>query len=78
MKKTIPFALALFAWGCLLGACSDKAQKEEANSAYEAQQGICIQKYATKEYKTVAEMDACRAAVKTAWGRDAGAKDGAK
>lgn len=74
MKKLIPFTLALFAWGCLIGACSAQAKQEAAKDAYLAQQMDCV-----KQYDTKAEIDACRASVREAWGLapDAG-KDAGK
>ena len=74
MKKLIPLTLALFAWGCLLGACSAQQKQEAAKDAYLAQQMDCVKKFDTR-----AEIDACRARVREAWGLapDAG-KDGSK
>lgn len=73
MKKLIPFALALAAWGCLI-ACSAQQKQEVAKDAYLAQQMDCV-----KQFETKPEIDACRARVREAWGLapDAG-KDGSQ
>lgn len=80
MKKTIAFialavvaAVFLIAPIALLG-CSPAAKQEAAKDAYMAQQMDCV-----KQYDTRPEIDACRAAVREAWGLapDAG-KDGSQ
>jgi hypothetical protein len=77
MKRLIAMTLTVLPLALVL-ACSAQAKQEEARDTYAAQQMLCVEKYRSKEFKTIAEMDACRAAVKELWGRDAGAKDGAQ
>jgi hypothetical protein len=77
VKKLIPFVLALFAWGCLVGACSDpppklpeptQAQKEVfANVTFKGQLLECVDKNDTRE-----TQDACATAVIARWGKDGG------
>lgn len=79
MKKLIPFTIALFAWGCLVGACSDpppklpeptRAQKEVfAGVTFKAQLLECVDKNDTSE-----GMDRCATEVIARWGKDGGAK----
>ena len=79
MKKLAFIALAIvaaafiFAPMALLG-CSAQQKQEVAKDAYLAQQMDCVKQYDTRE-----QIDACRAAVREAWGlsHDAG-KDGSQ
>jgi hypothetical protein len=71
MRSTLPFALCLFALGCIVGHCvgctappqATTAAQAAAEGAYSAALLRCVD-----EAKTLAESRACRAKVNAEWG----------
>lgn len=77
MKDVIPYAIVLFARGCVVVHCvgcgpSEKAKAAAAEGAYLAEHMKCVE-----QFNTDPEINACRDAVRVRWGivtkvRDAG------
>ena len=74
MKHAFFSFLALIVSIVVIACGSQESKRAEAASGYAAQQTECIAKW-----KTRAEIDACRDAVKEAWAKpDAGTEGGVK
>lgn len=78
MKKMIPFAIALFAWGMFIGACKDappklpeptpEQKRVAARGKFQLELDDCVEKNGD-DYS----IEMCFRDVFVRWGKDAGA-----